>query len=486
MKASFISPAAAIMPVPATPVSQARSLEVRATRRSVAGPPQHVPIPASQSRPTLFRLIWLLSLLLSCVAAHNVRAQDQTKPEAPKIKKAFYSPKDRLAAMHAAALYVPKAVSDADIMEGPEQNKHQFQLHPGDKVICDFTTPGSKMGGKTPKFECKITSVVSTNGQVQSLTPDMEEEPVKVKFGSGDNEVFAEIVATRLMWALGYYADSWFPVQVECHNCPENPISGSGTPATRTYIPANIVRKFSWRKMTESSKDDEGWSWKELETENGRPTYERDGLELLAAFMQHSDNKPPQQRLTCHKVEINDNAQPPSVTCDKSVMLVQDVGATFGGGGWFTSNSSAKMNLSQWSHKKLWNSAGTEGAPKQCQAVLRKSLTATNGLNNPNISEEGRRFDAGLMCQLSDRQIEDFFKIARVAEQPQYHNKDGSFKSGVDEASVVKQWVDAFKQKREDLAKARCEWKEKPADLAPIDNPMSLATVPNYCASKPF
>jgi hypothetical protein len=69
---------------------------------------------------------------------------------------------------------------------------------------------------------------------------------------------------------------------------------------------------------------------------------------------------------------------------------------------------------------------------------------------------------------------------------PQYHNGDGSFKPGVDEASVVHQWVDAFKKKREDLAKARCEWKEKPADLAAIDNPMALPAVPNLCSAKPF
>ncbi len=487
MKTRFLSAAVTSIPLAIAPVSKLRFHGAHVAHRTAAGTPHAALAPADKSHClNIFHHAWLLSLLLGCFSTGSINAQDQSKPEDQKIKKAFYTPKDRLTAMHAAALFVPKAVSDADIMEGPEQNKHQFQLHPNDKVICDFTTPGSKMGGKTPKFECKITSVASANGQIQTLTPDMEEEPVKVKFGGEDNEVFAEIVATRLMWALGYYADSWFPVQVECHNCPENPVSGSGTPATRTYVPANIVRKFSWRKMTESGKDDEGWSWQELESVNGRPTYERDGLELLAAFMQHSDNKPPQQRLTCHKVEMDNKATPPSATCDKSVMLVQDVGATFGGGGLFTSNSSAKMNLKQWSNKKVWDSAGTEGAPKPCQAALRKSLTATNGLNDPKISEEGRRFDAGLMCQLSDRQIEDLFKIARVAEQPEYHNKDGSFKSGVDEASVVKQWVDAFKQKREDLAKARCEWKERPADLAAVDNPMSLATVPNFCASKPF
>lgn len=435
----------------------------------------------------LRRFACLFALLPVLLLGRTARAQDaDSGPADQKVKNAFYSAKDRLEAMHAASLIAPKAVGEANILEGPEQHKKQFQLHFNDKVICDFDTPGSKMGGKTPKFSCKITRVESADGTIQTLTPDMEEEAVKVKFGADDNEVYAEIVATRLMWALGYYADSWFPVRVECHNCPENPVSGSGPAGTHTFDPATIVRKLPWHKMTEAGKDDEGWSWKELDTANGRPTYERDGLKLLGAFMKHSDNKPPQQRLVCHKVNVDTKTQPPIATCDKSVMLVQDVGATFGGGGLFTSNTSAKMNLHGWSSTKLWRKVGTDGAPKQCQAVLRKSLTAHDGLSNPMISEEGRRFDAGLMCQLSDHQIEELFKASRAAAMPQYHNGDGSFKSGVDEASVVRQWVEAFKQKREELAKGRCQWKEKPADLTAIDNPMGLATVPNFCAAKPF
>ncbi|MBZ5536313.1 MAG: hypothetical protein LAO31_10195 [Acidobacteriia bacterium] len=435
-------------------------------------------------------VVWripLLVVILFGALGSAVQAQDQgSKPDDQKVKKAFYSARDRLAAMKVALLYNPRAVAEADIMQGPDQDKKQFQLHFNDKVICDFDTPGSKMGGKTVKFACKITGVESTNGQVQTLTPDIEEEPVKVKFGANDNEVYAEIVATRLMWALGYYADSWFPVRVECHNCPENPETGSGPTGTRTFDPATIVRKFPGHKMTEDGKDDEGWSWKELDAANGRPTYERDGLKLLAAFMQHSDNKPPQQRLVCHKVDMDEKTKPPTATCDESVMMVQDVGATFGTGGAFTSNSSAKMNLKGWSGLKLWNQVGTDGAPKQCKAVLHKSLSAHDGLSDPIISEEGRRFDAGLMCQLSDHQIEDLFKASRAAEMPEYHNSDGSFKAGVDEASVMQQWVEAFKRKREDLAKGRCAWKEKPADLSAIDNPMGLATVPNNCAAKPF
>jgi len=69
---------------------------------------------------------------------------------------------------------------------------------------------------------------------------------------------------------------------------------------------------------------------------------------------------------------------------------------------------------------------------------------------------------------------------------PKYHNSDGSFKQGLDEAAIEKQWVEAFKAKREELAKGRCRWINKPANLTAIDNPMGLATVPNHCAAPPF
>jgi hypothetical protein len=438
------------------------------------------------------RAMLLLALLVPVIfgtvysTAQSSDESPASKPNDEKVQKEFYSAKDRLEAMRSASLFTPKAVSESAILEGPAQDPKHFQLHFNDKVICDFTNPGSKMGGKTPKFECKITRVESANGQVQTLTDQMDEEPVKVKFGADDNEVYAEVVATRLMWALGYYADSWFPVRVECHNCPENPVSGSGDRQTRTFDPATIVRKFRGHKMYEVGKEEEGWSWKELDSANGRPTYERDGLKLLAAFMKHSDNKPPQQRLACDKVHVDQTKQPFTTTCDNSVMLVQDVGATFGSGGWFTSNSGAKINLHNWSSTKLWNKVGTDGAPQQCQAVLRKSLTAHDGLSDPMISEEGRRFDAGLLCQLSDQQIQQLFQASRVAQKPEYHNSDGSFKSGMDEASITRQWVEAFKQKREELAKGRCQWKNQPSELKLIDNPMGLATVPNFCSAKPF
>ena len=430
------------------------------------------------------------TLLLLAAFVQNIKAQAPAQSSDQKVDRKFYTPKDRIEAIRVAVLLTPKAVGDADVLQGPPQDPKQFQFHPNDKVICDFDQPGSQMGGKTPKFSCKITRVESANGQVQVLTEQMVEEPVKVKFGAGDNEIYAEVVSTRLFWALGYYADSWFPVKVECHNCPSDPESGSGAKDTRSYDAATVVRKYPGQKMYEEGKSDQGWSWKELDENNSRPISEKDGLKLLGAFVQHSDNKPPQQRLVCNGVKVDQTTHPFTTTCQQSKMIVQDVGATFGGGGKFTGNGSAKMNLHEWAGKALWKKTGTPGMSDAdcpvCQAQLSKSLTAKDGLADPTISEEGRRFLAGLMCQLTDAQIENLFRAAQVASKPEYHNSDGSFKQGLDEAAILKQWVDAFKAKREALASGRCRWKNKPTDLSSIDNPMGLASVPNHCTAPPF
>ena len=403
----------------------------------------------------------------------------------PAVEKRFFTPRDRLQALRAATLFTPRAVAEADILAGPPQKKDQFQLHLNDTVTCEFTKAGEEKSGNTPKFDCSITRVEDAQGHVQTLTPGMDEEPVKVKFGRDNRETYAEAASTRLLWALGFYADGIFPVRVTCLNCPADPQRASGTKGTHVFNEGVIERKAKGRKMYEVPNEEQGWSWKELDTV-ARPSYEKDGLRMIAAFIIHSDNKPAQQRLVCDGVEVNQATTPFTTTCQASRILIQDVGATFGGGGAFTNKTSAKMNLSEWSKKAVWKKVGTSSAPADCQAELPASLAATDGLSNPAISEEGRRFAAGLVCQLSDRQLTDLFTVARVAEEPDFRNADGSFKNGLTEAAVVTQWVDAFKRKREALAAGRCRMKTPPADLALIDNPAGLPTVPNFCTARPF
>ena len=66
-----------------------------------------------------------------------------------------------------------------------------------------------------------------------------------MKFGRDNGEVYAEVAATRLFWALGFPADHMYPVRVRCEGCP------AGKEATREdasglilFDPASIERKF--------------------------------------------------------------------------------------------------------------------------------------------------------------------------------------------------------------------------------------------------
>lgn len=65
--------------------------------------------------------ILLIVLILGGALGSNVCAQDATAK--PGDQQAFYSPKDRLEAMHGALLFVPNSVAGADIMGGPPRTK---------------------------------------------------------------------------------------------------------------------------------------------------------------------------------------------------------------------------------------------------------------------------------------------------------------------------------------------------------------------------
>jgi len=68
----------------------------------------------------------LLLMLASPVYVGWTRASGDDADQ--KVKKQFYSAKDRLAVMKVSALYEPKVVADANILEGPKQGKKSFNF----------------------------------------------------------------------------------------------------------------------------------------------------------------------------------------------------------------------------------------------------------------------------------------------------------------------------------------------------------------------
>ena len=253
---------------------------------------------------------------------------------------------------------------------------------------------------------------------------------LKVRYGRDNGEVYAQVAATRLLWALGFGANRMYPVRVVCRGCPADPFKGRApADASKSVVfdPATIDVKADGKTI--ETKPDEGWSWKELdlvdETAGGAPQAQRDALKLLAALIQHSSNKAINQRILC----LDEPA------CGYTLMMLTDVGKTFGRANALNDDDTGAVNFKAWSRTPVWKEPAAD-----CVGNLGWSLTGT--LHDPKIGEAGRKFLADLLDQLTDIQLHDLFAVARVTQR--------------DPSATIDDWVAAFKQKRTAIDNARC------------------------------
>ena len=191
-------------------------------------------------------------------------------------------PSERAAVIKRAQVWKATDVSSRDIWTGPDV-KGAFV--PGETVTCDYVR--ERLGGTTPKFACAIA-------------PD---DKVKVRFGRANGEIYAGVAATRLLWALGFGADTLYPVRVVCRGCPaEFAGEGDAAPGRIVFDLAAIERRVPGHELVGPGTD-RGWTWPELdrvdESAGGATVAQRDALKLLAVFLQHTDNKQEQQKLLC-------------------------------------------------------------------------------------------------------------------------------------------------------------------------------------------
>ena len=296
-------------------------------------------------------------------------------------------------------------------------------FQPDQMVTCDYVNV--RMGGASRKFHCAIA----------------QDDVVKVRYGMHNREVQGSVLATRLLWSLGFVANRVYPVRVRCRGCSVDPWhQREPTSGVHDFDPAVIERHPRGSEMRVGSKK-AGWSWPELELveedQGGAPRAHRDALKLLAVFMQHTDTKPQQQRLLC----------PPGMfaatgECRQPFMMLHDVGLTFGHANAFNRANTGSVNLEEWADAPIWSDAA------KCVGHLSRSNTGT--LGNPVVGEAGRKFLADLLLQLTDRQLQDLFEAAHL--QNRNPRSDGFASRG----DQVAGWVAAFKHKRDEIARARC------------------------------
>jgi hypothetical protein len=327
---------------------------------------------------------------------------------------------ERGATLERARVWQPTDTRSLNLAMGPPIQPAQ---RIGQELTCRFVFPEKPLTGSTPKFLCEPR-------------PD---DVVKVKYGEKNGEVYAEIAASRLFWALGFKADRMYPARVTCQGCPADPFAASkadwqvgkpGDVGRYVFDPAAVERPLLGSAIEVPGF--EGWAWPELDKVNSRaggaPRAHVDALKLLAVFVQHSDTKPEQQDLICAPGGVTRD-RVGNETCTLPWLVVRDLGTTFGKA---TALNNSKMNFDDWSGTRVWR----EGAP--CVGDLSRSMTGS--LENPRIGEAGRQFLANRLMMLADQQIRDLFRAAMADRR----------------GGTVDDWVRVFKRKRDEIVQARC------------------------------
>ena len=356
--------------------------------------------------------VLLVVAVFSSVSCATLAARRQSPhPTSPRNDNA------RAAVLARAQVWRPVTVGVMDVMVGPG-GPGSFRRNA--TVVCDYLD--KKLSGRSPKFACRLG----------------EDDDIKVKYGGTNGEVYGEVLATRLLWALGFGADAMYPVNVICRGCPRE-FGGIERPGKEyRFDPAVVERKMQGREWP--AGDETGWSWEEMlravPLAGGAPRAHREALALLAVMLQHTDTKPQQQRILCLGGVSDSDA------CSRPFLMISDVGLTFGGANRANANDAGGANLERWRSTPVWK----EGPG--CVGNLAKSFSGT--LQDPVISESGRRFLATLLLQLSDKQLHDLFEVARVTLRVR---EPGHPLSGF---PTIDEWVSAFKAKRDEIVSKRC------------------------------
>lgn len=342
-----------------------------------------------------------------------------------------------------------------DVYRGPRVNALDSILDQ-DNVYCQTTEAHQDMGstGKNSKFFCNLMQIV--NGRLKFVyETNGKPDKIKVKYhepNKVNDEVFGEILSTRLLWALGFGADRIYTQNnTHCYGCSENPfkdrrLDESSFSTPRSFPLTVIERKFSGNEIVflpqgkekpdnASWRQDEkgymeGWSFMELLyklPDDPAKKYEqymhRDALRLLSVFIHHLDLKPQNNRIVC-RGEVTANNQ-----CRGDVVLIiQDVGSTFGVKVDIFKLGLDKVRYEVFAKRSFWDK------PEKCQVE-----NAILGLDDPSMndfqaSELGRQFLVRLLDGFTEgsagrKRVEDLFRASRVTEKAPY---------------TIKQWADAF------------------------------------------
>jgi hypothetical protein len=263
------------------------------------------------------------------------------------------------------------------------------------------------------------------------------------------NEVFTEIAASRILWALGFPADHQYPVgTASCVGCTADPFKDNlkdntallaATPAT--FKVALVERQIDWDDI--DPEGDETWSWTDAANfyANGftrQQQVEYDAYRMALALFNYHNPIDIQNRLAC--AEWKADASNPKI-CTKPMMFVQDLGSTFGKDAFLFANS--RGNFKDWQSQTVFKKA------EKCE--LRNSLA---GGKQP--LKEAQDMLKQRVALLDRARVRAIFQVARfdMMDQEQLARLRSSGAADVP-AAALDEWTNVFMNRLAEISAAQ-------------------------------
>jgi hypothetical protein len=345
----------------------------------------------------LVRRFAVLSAVCFAFVAPSLAAQ--SKPVSPadgEIVTAPLATPDRPAARQKDPTAKQKD-NDKPISQSAVHNASIWR-DPGDISSKDmFYGAGGQDGQPAPPFSFISEDMNGTNPKFD--VHDANGTKWRVKLGE---EARPEVVASRLMWAVGYYVNTDYNLHIAT-------IQGLDIKRgeKRVHNGGQVIDARFSRKPGKDTKV-AIWEWK---TCPFRDTREFNGLRVMMAVLNSWDLKD------------TNNAVYTNKKTGQQIFLVSDIGATFATNTLETSRAKDKGNVNSYVDSKFITKTtptavdfGTPGAPTsvllKSGGVLAKDYFNRRGFDwiGDNIPREDARWVGNMLGQLSRQQLVDAFR----------------------------------------------------------------------------
>ncbi len=321
---------------------------------------------------------------------------DQAVPSQPPSAPATAAP-DNDSAPSAKHPKSAKKDNDKPINQADVHNASLWE-NPGNIAAKDmYFGAGGQQGQPVPPFKFIDEDKNGTNPKFD--VDDANGKKWRVKLGE---EARPEVVASRLLWAVGYYVNDDYLLHIA--NIEGLDIKRG---AKRVHNGSQVIDSRFSRKPGKNTKI-AIWEWK---NNPFRDTREFNGLRVMMAVLNSWDLK-----------DVN-NAVYTDKKTGHQIFLVSDIGATFATNSLETSRAQDKGNVKNYVDSKFITKTtattvdfGTPGAPTgvlvKSAGLMSKDYFRRRGFEwiGNNIPREDARWIGDMLGQLTHQQLVDAFR----------------------------------------------------------------------------